>query len=145
MHVLILGHFTWVVQSFTLPAACVPPAGAVSNSQSWFRFLVNTLLWLFVLLIKILFDFFLVLKPLATGPVAKIITRAEAISLTPPATPADVSMIRITWLQTGVVVFGMWAAVAFLVFYDTGLFWQVVSAIYSTLVLGLHQRIGQVK
>jgi len=39
----------------------------MSASQNWPRFLVNSLLWGLVLLVKILFDFFVVLQPLATG------------------------------------------------------------------------------
>lgn len=42
-------------------------AGAMNGSQSWPRFLANTLLWAVVLFAKVLFDFFVVLQPLGTG------------------------------------------------------------------------------
>lgn len=39
----------------------------MSGSQNWPRFVKNTLLWAIVLLAKVLFDFFVVLQPLAKG------------------------------------------------------------------------------
>jgi hypothetical protein len=49
------------------------------------------------------------------------------------------------WTSCAIVVGAMWVTAAFLVWFDTGLFFQLVSALYSTLVLGLAQRLGHVK
>lgn len=109
------------------------PYGAMTGSQNWGRFVVNSILWLLVLAGKVLFDFFVVLQPLGTGPVAKLLQ------------PLDASMPWTRWAEAVIAVLALWLAAAFLVFYDTGLFWQLVSAVYSTLILGMQRRIGHVK
>lgn len=49
------------------------------------------------------------------------------------------------WAESVLAVWSLWVAASFLVFYDTGLFWQLISGIYSTLFLGMQRRIGHVK
>lgn len=105
----------------------------MSGSQNWRRFLVNTLLWVLVLLVKVLFDFFVVLQPLGTGPVRKLLL------------PLDSATPWTRWAEAVLAVWSLWVAAAFLVFYNTGLFWQLISALYSTLFLGMRRRIGHVK
>lgn len=116
-------HATWVAAT----------AGAMSASQNWSRAMINTGLWTLVLLLKVLFDFFVVLQPLGSGPVRRLLL------------PLDSSTPWSSWVEAVLAVWSLWIAAAFLVFYDTGLFWQLVSAIYSTLFLGLRRRIGHVK
>jgi hypothetical protein len=82
---------------------------------------------------QVLFDFFLVLRPLATGPVRQLVQWAE------------LNNDWAAWTSCAIVVGAMWVTAAFLVWFDTGLFFQLVSALYSTLVLGLAQRLGHVK
>jgi hypothetical protein len=105
----------------------------MSGSQNWSRFVINTLLWTIVLLVKVLFDFFVVLQPLGTGPVRMLLQ------------PLDSSSPWTSWAEAVLAVWSLWIAAAFLVFYDTGLFWQLISAVYSTLFLGMRRRIGHVK
>lgn len=83
--------------------------------------------------LQVVFDLFLVLEPLASGPARKLLYHAEN------------SQRWWEWAQAVLVVWAMGVTVAFLVFYNTGLFWQVLSSMYSTLVLGLRQRLGHVK
>lgn len=109
----------------------------MSESQDWHRALINTVLWVVVLLIKVLFDFFVVMQPIAQGPVKRMVT-------TTLGTRND-RIDAAAWVQTGLVIWSLWVTTAFLVFYDTGLFWSVVSGVYSTYILGVNQRIGKVK
>jgi len=59
--------------------------------------------------------------------------------------PLDSSTPWTRWTEAILAVWSLWVAAAFLVFYDTGLFWQLISAVYSTLFLGMRRRIGHVK
>eukprot|EP00879_Flechtneria_rotunda_P010664 GHRR01011145.1.p1 GENE.GHRR01011145.1~~GHRR01011145.1.p1 ORF type:complete len:1109 (+),score=334.63 GHRR01011145.1:1762-5088(+) len=109
------------------------PYGNMSSSQDWHRYIINCLLWLLVFIIKFLFDFFVVLLPLSKGPAHKLLGRLGPNTL------------WVVWAESILLVFALWVTAAFLVFYDTGLFWQLIGALYSTLVLGMHRRIGHVK
>lgn len=75
-----------------------------------------------------------VLQPLAE-PAHKLIDNLNGAQ---PAPWGD-------WAMSVILIFALWGASAFLVFYDTGLFWQLVGALYSTLILGIHRRVGHVK
>lgn len=131
-------HHAGVDPVLTIPG-CVLPAGAMRASQSLKHSIINVLLWVVVLLIKVLFDFFVVLQPMATGPVHKMIKGLEQ-------TQFSSSFVNgFAWAQTGLVVWSLWVTVAIMVFFDTGLFWSVVSGVYSTYILGVHQRVGKVK
>jgi len=109
------------------------PHGRLSHSQDWHRFLVSSLLWAVVLSVKFLFDFYVVLRPIARGPVLRLLT---------PLTPQQPWHV---WTESILLAWSLWVAAAFLVFYDTGLFWQLLSALYSTMVLGVNRRVGHVK
>lgn len=49
------------------------------------------------------------------------------------------------WAMSVILILALWLSAAFLIFYNTGLFWQLVGALYSTVVLGMHRRVGHVK
>lgn len=105
----------------------------MSSSQDWKRFTVNCLLWVIVFILKFFFDFFVVLQPLAKGPAHTLLDQLNS------STPWN------EWAESILLVWSLWVAAALLVFYDTGLFWQLIGALYSTLVLGMHRRVGHVK
>jgi hypothetical protein len=85
----------------------------MSNSQDATRSVINTALWVLTLAGKVLFDFFVVLQPLAHGPATKLLTALDG--------EAPWTM----WAQNIITAFSLWVAAAFLVFYDTGAWQQV--------------------
>lgn len=80
------------------------PFGNLSSSQDWSRCIVNGLLWLLVFALKLLFDFFVVLRPLARGPVAALLQ---------PLMAAEAPWYD--WAQAVLLVASLWVAAAFLV------------------------------
>lgn len=80
-----------------------------------------------------------VLQPLADQAAGKLIKSLN--DATKSGEPATWDM----WAMSVLLIVALWGATAFLIFYDTGLFWQLVSALYSTLILGVHRRVGHIK
>lgn len=80
-----------------------------------------------------------VLQPLADQAAHRLISVLEDAA----ATGQPASWDR--WAMSVIIIFCLWGASAFLIFYDTGLFWQLIGAMYSTLILGMHRRVGHVK
>ncbi|KAF8059158.1 CALS3 [Scenedesmus sp. PABB004] len=116
------------------------PYSALSGSHDLPRYAAACGLWGVVLCLKFLFDFLVVLRPLAQGPARALLSR-----LSPPLDSGLPPASGWAWVDAVLLVWSMWVAAAFLVFYDTGLIFQLVGALYSTAVLGLHRRVGHVK
>ena len=109
-------------------------------SQGSWRFMCNMLMWLAVLIVKFLFDFFVVIRPIATGAVYYLIDQV-AVKDGNPLTGAWWS----EYVNTVILVFALFFSSALLVWYDTGLFYQLFSAAYSVLLLAVPRRVGLIK
>ena len=109
-------------------------------SQGTRRFVTNFLLWVCILTVKFLFDFFLVVRPVAAGPFAFIVQGVNK------DTPMGLTGAKWSDVVTAVVVcFGLFFSTGLLVLYNTGLFFQMFSSIYSVLFLAVPKRVGLVK
>jgi hypothetical protein len=109
-------------------------------SQGAWRFMCNMIMWLVTLIVKFLFDFFVVIRPIATGAVWYLIDKV-AYREGEPLTGAWWSEI----VNTAILVFALFFSAALLVWYDTGLFYQLISAAYSVLLLAVPRRVGLIK
>jgi hypothetical protein len=110
------------------------------TSQGTWRYIVNFLMWACIITAKFLFDFFVVVQPIGGGPAAHMIQRVakgESTYFT-AATWSDI-------LTVVIVCFGLFFSTGLLTLYNTGLFYQMFSSIYSVLFLAVPRSVGIVR